>query len=921
MKKLIIVLIACYCTFLSPDAKVFYSPKWEYINIADTQIIYDTTYEKRAKLVASFLNFVVINQPEMIPLLKSDKLIIDANFITENLNFDFYNFVENSFKKQHRSKIDYDPIALNNLQQLTDIPLSLNFNDFKKDVLQYTYNLTSGRSLQSTKKLLYPDWFDETEEKIETLDFLAAFERRIELDSYDNYRDFALNNRNFSVNQLLNDSYLRKQPSKLYLGLLAQDYFMYQYGLDRWEKIVESVEYFDNIFFPYSSAFEKHTGLTLNQFYKNTNTFYQTIFKADISSLPPDVSTPFLRDDFITMNRSFTYPHILDNGNVLAIYSSYEDTPTIISIDKSKNITKIADFGYSNSEQLSVNEPYILWSQNFTYPNFNNFRNSRIAVYNLLDNTTSFVGKNSFYLEPALAPNHKVLSLVSYNADYEQNILLLEFPSGEIIHTIPNPDYNIFHNLTWLNQNELLYIVENFLGQTAIYKYDVTSNIEKRITPLSLDPIKDLTVSDKRIFFSYPVNNVYNICSLTLEDSLSYQVFYAEVSAEQASIKDSSMVFSSNRYWGNQLRVLALDQEFWSPILWNVSQDLSKEVSSILKYENSANLKTNELSYFYKLVNFKRLRFSYDQREAFIYTISQNPMKTFTINAKTVFSFNNQGIKTIVSNVISKHYPNILTEISHANANFTADKFEEVTYGSSVKFPYFFGSGSYSGYVNFNTGLYHLDRYKSRKILNFVNQADLYINYTKSELSFNYSKIRAQNHFYSPFGQNYLLSYRKSLDNQYAQQFYTMADYSFIGLRNSDSILWENSFLYEDSSNKYLFGNVMNNVYGYTEYPKADRIYKSTLRYYLPLSYPEKGIDNVVFLKRIYSSFFASFAKSIRDDSPKSFVKEQNALGNELIFDYNIMDSIEFKVGFRYSYAFNKASNHQVDIFIPFTKF
>ena len=381
------------------------------------------------------------------------------------------------------------------------------------------------------------------------------------------------------------------------------------------------------------------------------------------------------------------------------------------------------------------------------------------------------------------------------------------------------------------------------------------------------------------------------------------------------------MIFASNRYWGSQLRTIKLEPEFWTPILWNDFKDLSQECSSILNLEDNNKFSSKELSPFFHLINFKRLRFSYDQKEAFIYTISQNPTRTFTIHAKTIYDFSNQGIKTTLSNIISKHYPNILTEISHANANFSADRFEEITYGSSIKLPYFLGGGSYSGYLNANLGLYHLDRYKSRRIFNFFDQADLYLNYVKSDLSLNFSKIRAQNHFYSPFGQNYLLSYKKSINNNNAQQLYAMADYSFSGLKNSDSILLENSLLFEKHRNKYLFGNMISNVYGYSEYPRADRIYKTTLKYYLPLAYPEKGIDNVVFLKRIYTSFFGSYAKALMDTPNGTAIREQNAVGNELIFDYNIIDSIEFKLGFRYSYAFNRASKHQIDIFIPFSKF
>ncbi len=921
MRKFFLILILSICSRYLLATPIFYLPKWQYIQVGEIQVVYDQAYQERAKRIAAFLNFIITQQPEMKNLLKKDRIIVDAKFISENLNFDFYNFVDNSFNKGNRAKLNYDPISLNNLQQLTDLPLSLNFTEFKKDLLQYTYNLTRGKSLQGAKRVIYPDWFDNPDKKLRDFNLLASFERKIELKSYDNYRDFALNNQNFTINQLLNSSYFRKQPSQLYLGILAQDYFMLEFGLEKWEKIVKDVEYFDNILFPYSSAFKKHTNITLSDFYKKTHNFYKVKFINDINSLPPDVSKPYLSKESFEKNLSYSYPHILDNNDIITICSSYEETPKIIRIDKNENISYLAEIGFTNSEKISVNQPYVLWSQNYSYPNFNDFDYSRIAVLNLENNKISYIGDNNIYLQPALSPDKEILALVSYNKDLEQNIKLIDFHNETTKKVIPNPNCYSFHDLAWYSNEEILFIVENFLGQSAIYSYNINTDAQRKITPYSIDPIKDLKVANKKIFFSYPVNNVYNICSLTMGDTLAYQTFYPEVSASQASIKDSLMVFTSNRYWGNQLRKVELDEEFFTPILWNDYQDLTQECSQILKIDNGNSLQNHKLNPFYQLIDFKRIRLSYDQKEVFLYTISQNPMRTFTITAKSQFNFSNQGIKTSISNIMSKHYPNILSEITHANSNFTSDKFEEITYGSSLKFPYHFTRASFKGFFNFNLGLYHLDRYKSRNILNFLDDADFKVNYLKSDFSFNYSKIRAKNHFYSPLGQNYLLSYKKSLKNKKAQQFYAMADYSFQGLRKSDSILLENSFISEKHSNRYQFGNMISNVFGYAEFPEHDRIYRSSIKYYLPLLYPEKGIDNVIYLKRIYTAFLAGYAKSALTMANKTSFQEQNVLGNEIIFDYNLLDSIEFTLGFRYSYTFNRNYKHQFDIFIPLSKF
>lgn len=921
MKKIVLVLTLISLSVLLQAIPFFYLPKWQYIQVDSTQVIYDVTYKERAKLVASFLQFIITEQPEMKPLLKTDRIIIDAKFMSDNLNFDFYNFVESSFKKKDQTKLDYDPISLNNLQQLTEIPHSLNFTEFKKDLLQYTYNLTGGKSLQGAKKALYPDWFENPKEETQTIDLLRSFQRKIELKSYDNYRDFALNNQDFTINQLLNSSYLRKQPSQLYLGVLAQDYFMFEFGLSKWQQIVKDVEYFDNIFFPYSSAFKKHTGLSLAEFYRKTHDYYKAKFRSDISSLPPDVSKPYLSEENYLKNTSYTHPHLLKSNEIIAVYSSYEESPKIIKLDEKEEMTYLADLGYTNTDKITFTEPYVLWSQNFAYPNFDNFDFSRIAILNIETNERRYLGNNNIYQQPVLSPNHQLIGLVSYNADFDQSVEILSFSDGSLIEAIPNPNCYSFHDLVWYDNNRLLYVIENFLGQSAIYSYNLDNKRQEKITPYSIDPIKDLSVANQKIFFSYPVNNVYNICSLSLGDTLAYQTFYPEVSAGQPTIKDSLLVFSSIRYWGNQLRKVDLDQEFWTPIFWNDFQDLTKECSHILKLDNGRSFTSKKINPFYNLIDFKRVRLSYDQKDLFLYTISQNPMRTFTIHAKTQFNFSNQGIKTTVSNIMSKHYPNILSEISHANSNFTSDKFEEITYGSSLKLPYHFGLASYKGYFNLNLGFYHLDRYKARNILNFINDADFKINYFKGDLSFNYSKIRAKNHFYSPLGQNYLLSFKKSLKVNKAQQFYAMADYSFQGFRKSDSILLENSFIAEKNSNEYQFGNMFSNVYGYTDLPEHDRIYKTSFKYYLPLFYPERGIDNIIFLKRIYTAFLAGYAKSAITKDNKTTYQEQNALGNEIIFDYNLLDSIEFKLGFRYTYTFNRSFKHQLDFFIPFSKF
>lgn len=926
MKRTLFFIFFFYVVTLVGGTRFFCAPKWNYYEVKDVLIIYDEQFEYRAKLIASFLHFITDNRPETKFLLKNEYFVIDSNYISENLNFDFHKFVDDSFDKKKTSKLEYDPITLTNLQQLTQIPLTLDFSVLKKDLLQYLYNVSHGKTLRSAKSALYPDWFEEPiDYEASSSYFMLAFERKFQLAFYDNYRDFALNNHETTFNQLFNGSYKKKQPSPLYYGVLAQNYFMIEYGIEKWEKIVRDVEYFNKIFFPYSRAFKTHTGITLEEFYENTNSYYHKKFVSDLSTFPPDVSKPVLELEDKIKNRSFSNPHFLANGDLIAKFSSFDETSMVVHIDKSNNIVKLAEIGFSHSDKLSVNEPYVLWSQNFAYPDFYTFDFSRIAIFDLEDKTISYIGGNKdIYQKPALSPNQDLLSVVSFNKDVNQNIVVIDFATHKKILTIPNHECLVYKDLKWLNQNELIYISMNFLGQNAIHKYNIQTKTEERITPNSIDPIDDLNVFNNEIYFSYPVNDIFNVCVLSPEESLASQTFYAEVSASQATVNDSLIVFVSDRFWGDELRKVELDREFWSPIMWNDFKDLSGECGKIINYDKVLELNQGKLSPFYKLIDFKRPRLGYDQREALIYSVSQNPMRTFLLHAETKFDFSSLGIKTTLSNVISKVYPNIMTEISHSNAQYSNDKHEEITFGSSLKLPYYFGAGSYAGFLNANAGVYHLDRYKSRKVLNFLEDATQTLNYFRGDLALNISKKRAQNNFYSPFGQRYTINYRKTLAKVVAEQTYASADFSYKGFRKTDAVLLETSTLFEKSTNEYHYDNPMVNTYGYTGYPDCDRIYKSTLKYYMPLFYPEKGISNVLYFKRLYTALFANYTKVALDkhgDEITAKTREFNSIGSELILDYNIIDSIELSVGLRYSYALNGDNGHQIDIFIPFATF
>ncbi len=918
-KSLLISTILSIALSLLEANSFFEIPNWYYIDVGDTKIIYEEKFEYRAKLIATFIDYLNNNTESLHDYLKDGYIVIDKESVANNLDFNFNKFIDSYIYKNKRTQVTYDEIELSNISNLVDIPLTINSRELRKSVLQLTYNISRGKSLKSTKSIIYPEWFHSSKEEYNEA-ILESFRRRLELQTYDSYRDFALYNKYIPYQNLVNGSYRNKTPNLTDFGILASNYFLQRYGPERWQAIVNDIEYFEYFFYPYSRSFKKNTDITIEEFYNDFHNFYKRQFLHDINLLPPDLSSPYYAQNQ-QYNNSITQAFLLNNGNIIAVKESYKHPKQVIQISED-SIEKVVSIGYMNDIEIDVNEPYILWNEKHKELNLNNIENSSLVFYNLQNRKKRIIKTNEIFVKPKMSPDKSKIATIRISDKYSQNITILDFDTGDRIYYIPNNNCWSFNKITWLDQYTIVYIAENFLGQTAIVKYNISTKKEQVLTPFSTDPIKDLHVSDSAIYFTYPINDIYNVCYLSQNDSLAYQTFYSDNSVCYPYIKGDTLIYTANKYWGKELRIIQLDKNSFTPTMWNKNEMLVDDCSIIIDNLKKYYKGEKQLDPMFELIRFRALRLQYDQREANIYTYSRNPMKTFTINATSKLSFKNLGMKTSLSSLFSSFYPNIRTEISHSNSRHSNDNHEEIMYGVSLILPLNFIEGSNNGNMNYSLGLNHLDRYRSKSIFNFTERADLTFNYINTSLSLTSLAPKAQNDFYSPLGQYYSINYKKSVDEIDAEQITIQADFSFDSFWENYSFLLENSFVNEDSQNEYRFSDNLTKAYGYFDDLEFDRQVNTKLKMYTSLFYPEVGIKDTVYLKRIYASPFICYSNSVRDSNDNKTKIERNSAGTEILLDYKLFNEIELKLGLRYSFLFNRSNDrHQIEFIIPVSKF
>ena len=924
MRAFFIIVFLVITSTLFGNSSLWNFPKWYAIEVEDITIIYDEQFEFRAQLTASFLKNILEQDQNYKKYIRRKYFVIDSHFISNNITFDLTSFINTFFAEKSRQKNMYQSIYSQDFNQISLSAMIEESSSIKKELLQFAYSITKGGTLKNTKKLIYPKWFDKSNNFLES-SLLVSYKREMLLESYSRYRDLLISDIDISYNQTLNGSFKRNIPPSYFFGNLSKNYFLYKFGNEKWGDIIEDVEFFDSIFYPYSNAFKKNTGITLNEFYDDTKSFYKHLFTADINLLPPDASLPILSNYEVYNHPKYTFPTRFSDGTLICKYSSLDEADQIVRIKPNQEIEHLSDIGFSSSKTITANEPYVLWTEKYSTPSFFDFDYSRIIIFNTKTKKKRTISRELMYQEPVLSLDQNAILTVSVDNDLNQNLKIIDFKTGETLRTIPNINCWGFSDLVWISSSKIGFIATDFMDLKAIVIFDLVSEQFENLSPFSAEPISGLYAKDEQLFFSYPVNDIYNICTISLTDTLAYQTFYSEYGAFQPSVQDSTLLFSSSRFWGSEIRHISLTKEFWSPILWESATKYTQNCRSIISGLNSSSLPSSKINPLYKLINFSKFGLNYDQKEAFLYAISRNPMRTFTLNSKMSYNFYNSNVKTSVSALLSKYYPNFLGELSHENESDDSVNYDTFIYKGSFKFPYNLSSGTQKGYYDFNIGLAHVDRYTNQDLTDIFKNSDFKLNYFYSKFYLVMNKKKAMKHIYSPFGQTYSLKIYKSLTEIKASQFSANINFSLPGVKHSHSTLIETSFQYEDNQNEYKFANNFSSPYGYYEFPAYNRIYSTRFKYLFPLLYPERGISNTIYFKRFYGSLFVNYSKSVFNLKPQNRVKEMNSIGGELFLDYTVLNKIALKVGIRYSYLLNssigKNGSHQVDITIPVKKF
>jgi hypothetical protein len=223
--------------------------------------------------------------------------------------------------------------------------------------------------------------------------------------------------------------------------------------------------------------------------------------------------------------------------------------------------------------------------------------------------------------------------------------------------------------------------------------------------------------------------------------------------------------------------------------------------------------------------------------------------------------------------------------------------YSEVNANAGLRLPLNFSSGRQYRYLTATATINHQSIAGTGDYKRFIRNRSF--NYVQGRLQYSAQIQKAVQQIYPRWAHTLLLQYRSTINNITARQFLANGSLYLPAFHSTHNIILSAAYQQRDTLGQYPFANNFPFSRGYSavDFP---RMFRLGSNYHFPLFYPDWGVGNIVYFKRLRANAFYDYTrvKSLRTGNAFAF----NTTGAELFFDTKWWNQQEVSFGIRYSH-------------------
>ncbi|KPM49389.1 hypothetical protein [Jiulongibacter sediminis] len=887
---------------------------WQKIENEKSTIIYPEGIEHQAKRVASIVDDIAKKQNSSI-----GSKVINVPIILHTQSMEANGFVATAPFRSEFYPLGIADWNITGTNNWTDL---LAIHEYRH-VLQSSNTLVGitklGRILTGqfgwgTMRLLTsPNWFAEGDAVVSETVFTDLGRGRLPSFTFEQ-RALQQADKKVSYVKARHGSYKTQMPSHYPFGYQMALYARKEFGNDIWSKVVRDANQFDRIFYPFSGALKKNTGLRPKQLYRKAydelNSNYSELLSSREFSKLINLTEP---QKTVT---EYSYPHIF-KGRIIARKSSYKQTAHLVSIHEGKE-KKLTDIGHNSNAYVSYTGSKAAWVEIKQDPYYQNKDFQRLIIYDFEkdEKTIHLDGKRLFYA--ALSPEADKIFTIEFDMQMRYSLNLYDREREDKLSEFLLPEgYEVAYPLFDSMDDNVVYLALKSKGKEKFVAYRTDSKTFSNLTEEYAHVMIEPSQSDTHLFFRASFDGIDNIYAVPKDGSKRIsKVTSAKIGAGFPFVNGQELIFSDYHVKGNNLAKTPLSLQPYQPHspksmeIYSAVNGLPENdlILNHLPDKNYQPEKYNSIIGGWRFHSWGILpAFSQAEGQGFPglsqaegFVRMDNLLSTQALNLNTTYFLNEGETEYGFDYSLAAFFPVIQVGYNFRDRSVPAPRgnrlleFKEQEAHAGIRIPLETVKNNFTYSTNLGAFWKGIQPFQQTGPDSYLNDPfGLY----ELNGSFSVLRRRAYQNLQSRFGASVSGTFSQSLQQGMAGLYRFGGTVYLPGVSLNHGVRITAATHFESLENTYQFPDNFSSARGFAV-GGLEQVNRLAFNYQLPLLYPDLGIPGITYIRRLRANLFYDVAE-IRNSTAKTNIA---SVGMELLADQVALNILPIPVGVRLGY-------------------
>ncbi|MDH3650565.1 MAG: hypothetical protein OEQ53_12855 [Saprospiraceae bacterium] len=767
------------------------------------------------------------------------------------------------------------------------------------------YYLFGQESWAGATNLALPDWF--TEGDAVWAETILTKQGRGRIPNFlKGYKALASENGLYPYRKVRNGSIKDFVPNHYRLGYLMVKYGLEHYEQDLWKNVLREAAAYKGLFYPFSAALKRRTGMSTSDFYDvMIQEFQQNNQDSEIESGEAKILVASNTDTYT----DFLHPQPTSRGDIIYYKRSFEKTGAFYRLNEQTE-TRLAARGRSIETYFSTRDNLIAWTELSSHPRWAEINYHDIILYDIAKKKRRKITSKGKYFSPDISLSKDKIVAVHFGESAESHLSIINIKSQQE-EAIAVADDWVFTFPRWVNDDqEIVSAVRDHSGNMGLIMIDLTTLQIDTLLPFSNQLINHPYVEGGLVVFSAVHNLGEMIYSIDLESRETRSLTDRGIASYQPSLRQDSLFYVTYTANGHRINAKSMSPVNLSPARQKILPSIPF-VQSPLENLKTKQYKSSKYRVLKHAFNLHTWGFDYDDPELIFRALSNNVLNNVELQAGIKYNYDNELFIPFASLTAGMLYPQFLIGISGLKRSAVIEEeirtWRETNVFGEIFTDLDFSSGIYTRQLTPFAGLSHTT---------LAGDFELDFSSVVGGLSFVQQRIKARKNLFTKNGQFVEVAYRDAINDLMASQIQLRTALALPGLGINHSLILQADHKRDRDEADYEFSNGLSHR-GFGIIP-ATRAWRLAADYHLPLAYPDWGFGGLVYLYRIRADIFFEYSNTRREGQNDHYY----STGIEFVFDVNLVNSVAATVGFRISRRLNKElAGTDYELTIPVYRF